>query len=692
MFSTLTDLFSTDLLLALAKITTILVLAFVVSPFLRHPSHRATLWSLTLISLPIVCLLSLHVSNLRILPNPLLATEERTVTSNIAVAEPVSLETSPLDTSEVVLEKSSPPLEPIIIPTAKGLETKSEKTPFPWLLVVFISGILLSLTPWLISTVKLFLLPKSPATDPPLSFWKKIHQLGKRRNHRTPTLKFTPSPSAPFTYGLIKPKVLIPHDSTDWTPRRIQSTLLHEAAHLRRRDPLVRFLATLARAFFWFHPLVWLAHRQLIQSQEQTCDLHALSHGIAPDDYAEDLLASATHSHLTPSEALSMARWSQLGNRIRLILNPKKPTTMKSNILLTTLTLTVTAGLASLGFAKPTAPKKDAEKNATNSIAKIVIPSIDFQNCSLQEATDFLRVISQGVEDGKPINYVLHLSPKFDQKIDSLKLKDIPHDALLKFIAEKTGTKYYYEKHTILFSDLAVRPTQETNLIAKHGKDLHKKATQITLPTLDFQDTTLAEAIEFLRFRSADLDPEKKGFNFVIRNNNAKLIPGLLLHNASIDTILRYIALLTETQIEYTKQAIVISPMKKKASKFINDETEKILTNIETLHQQGLSSKHPEVVKNIKKLPELKVEVFKDGSMKWSYGGTLKQLDENTLETTLKRIMKLNPGQRVHIQSFPDTPYKYLLNAMNQLDDLNYKNVVYTFSRKTKPNNSNPNK
>ena len=45
---------------------------------------------------------------------------------------------------------------------------------------------------------------------------------------------------------------------------------------MHRRDPLIRFFATLVRAIFWFHPLVWIAHRQLVATQEQACDQFAL--------------------------------------------------------------------------------------------------------------------------------------------------------------------------------------------------------------------------------------------------------------------------------------------------------------------------------------------------------------------------------------------------------------------------------
>jgi hypothetical protein len=48
--------------------------------------------------------------------------------------------------------------------------------------------------------------------------------------------------------------------------------LLHELAHLRRGDHWVRGLELLATGLFWWHPVVWLARRELREAEEQCCD------------------------------------------------------------------------------------------------------------------------------------------------------------------------------------------------------------------------------------------------------------------------------------------------------------------------------------------------------------------------------------------------------------------------------------
>jgi general secretion pathway protein D len=58
---------------------------------------------------------------------------------------------------------------------------------------------------------------------------------------------------------------------------------------------------------------------------------------------------------------------------------------------------------------------------------------------------------------------------------------------------------------------------------------IRRKLASITIPIVNFEDTTVEEAIDFLRLRSAELDnteldPSKKGINFVIRRPKANTV------------------------------------------------------------------------------------------------------------------------------------------------------------------------
>jgi hypothetical protein len=55
---------------------------------------------------------------------------------------------------------------------------------------------------------------------------------------------------APITVGLFRPRVILPEGWKEWEACRLAAILAHEQAHVRRRDPLVQWLALLNRAVF----------------------------------------------------------------------------------------------------------------------------------------------------------------------------------------------------------------------------------------------------------------------------------------------------------------------------------------------------------------------------------------------------------------------------------------------------------
>lgn len=162
-------------------------------------------------------------------------------------------------------------------------------TPWNPIPLIFFGGLGMAMLPVLITIFRIRFASKAPAAGRAVEIWNQIEPEASRAI----PLYFTGNPSAPCAVGLIRPCILLPESSGEWTPRRLKSTLLHETAHIRRRDPLFRCLASLVRAVLWFHPLIWLAHRQLVVAQEEACDEIAVGSGIAPDDYAEDLLEAA---------------------------------------------------------------------------------------------------------------------------------------------------------------------------------------------------------------------------------------------------------------------------------------------------------------------------------------------------------------------------------------------------------------
>jgi bla regulator protein blaR1 len=137
------------------------------------------------------------------------------------------------------------------------------------------------------------------------------------RMRRRVALRIARTPLMPMTWGTLSPRILLPAEARGWTEARRRLVLLHELAHVRRRDSLTQSVGWLACALYWLHPGAWLAARQMRLEQEVAADDLAIGAGTAPRLYAENLLELAGTLALP---APAMARVSELERRIVAIV------------------------------------------------------------------------------------------------------------------------------------------------------------------------------------------------------------------------------------------------------------------------------------------------------------------------------------------------------------------------------------
>lgn len=154
-----------------------------------------------------------------------------------------------------------------------------------------------------------------------------------------PRLLRSPDVTMPFACGLRTPTIVLPADSVSWTSERRAAVLLHELAHIRRRDIVGHTVSRVVCALYWFHPLAWTAARRLRAESERACDDLALSCGTRASDYAEHLLEIVTsvRNHATPSVAMAMATRSEFEGRMLAILDPSLMRTAPTRVQASTL-------------------------------------------------------------------------------------------------------------------------------------------------------------------------------------------------------------------------------------------------------------------------------------------------------------------------------------------------------------------
>lgn len=77
------------------------------------------------------------------------------------------------------------------------------------------------------------------------------------------------------------------------SPAKLDALLLHELAHFARGDHWVRAVELAAFVLFWWHPVVWLARREIEAAQEECCDAWVVEHQSGTrHTYAEAILTT----------------------------------------------------------------------------------------------------------------------------------------------------------------------------------------------------------------------------------------------------------------------------------------------------------------------------------------------------------------------------------------------------------------
>ncbi|WP_188927782.1 M56 family metallopeptidase [Dyadobacter endophyticus] len=125
----------------------------------------------------------------------------------------------------------------------------------------------------------------------------------------------------PVTVGHFKPVILIPIGLIFQLPaEQIETILIHELAHIKRRDYLVNLLQSLLETVFFFNPgLLWLS--SLIKEERETCcDDIVLTNTTVKSNYLEALLAFHSQQPARSDLVLGLGS-NQLVNRLKRIIN-----------------------------------------------------------------------------------------------------------------------------------------------------------------------------------------------------------------------------------------------------------------------------------------------------------------------------------------------------------------------------------
>lgn len=281
----------------------------------------------------------------------------------------------------------------------------------------------------------------------------------RARPAHTDGVLVTDGVTTPMTWGALRPVILLPAYVADWPAEKRAAVILHERAHIERRDWMWHIFAQMVTAVFWFHPLVWLAATRLRDEAERAADDRVLARGIQAADYAGRLVEVARqvrqNSVLCESPAnaaianagVAMVRQPILTARIGAILDPARSRTRAGWRLQTMIAMASLCLLLSLeaaqsqriykigeGVTAPTVaskaePKYTKEARAAKIEGKVVLKMIIKSNGradqihvaqSLDQGLDANAVkaiqkwhFNPGKKDGKPVSVAATIEVNF---------------------------------------------------------------------------------------------------------------------------------------------------------------------------------------------------------------------------------------------------------------------------------------
>ena len=163
---------------------------------------------------------------------------------------------------------------------------------------------------------------KTTTPDAALTGWLQMLAVKLQMKRRVQLLE-SAMVKVPTAIGMLKPVILMPIGlMAQLPPDQVEAVLLHELAHIRRRDFLVNLIQHFAETIFFFNPaLLWLSAR-IREEREHCCDDMAIAATQSKKGYIQALVGFQ-ELYLTTGTRYAMAfpgKKQQLLHRVKRIL------------------------------------------------------------------------------------------------------------------------------------------------------------------------------------------------------------------------------------------------------------------------------------------------------------------------------------------------------------------------------------
>jgi beta-lactamase regulating signal transducer with metallopeptidase domain len=246
--------------------TLLALVAWVGSRVCRRPALAHGLWLLVLVKLLTPPLLQVPMS---------WEASTRPPPPEPAAAVPQAATPEPPDREEVLAQLQAlerAPDEAGAEPTPPALDVRQGVA------LLWLTGSVLWFG-WIAAYLLRFRRLLRPATAAPTDLEARVEELARCVGlRRAPRVVLIPGRLSPMVWSFLgRPSLLFPTGLLEQLSVSQRDTLiLHELAHLARRDHWVRWLELLASGLYWWLPVVWLTRRELHAAEEECCDARVI--------------------------------------------------------------------------------------------------------------------------------------------------------------------------------------------------------------------------------------------------------------------------------------------------------------------------------------------------------------------------------------------------------------------------------
>ena len=360
--------------------------------------------------------------------------------------------------------------------------------------------------------------------------------------------------SAPITFGIWNPVIILPAEAQEWDTSQISAIFIHELAHIQRYDSVWNALSHIASAVYWFNPLMWYAVRQLRIEQEHSCDDVVILSGGQPATYAEYLLSfmrSDRNSGLSPAGVLPFLRHNQIEMRIRAILNPVitrkrlKKSFVITAVFIAVITILPVAALTFSPQEQNTSRQTSVETEAILQQPALVHPPYQ-ENHPTTEPAHSLRkssesfhneqkdILNTGISSGNELQELQQSHQKSEEKLLITATEEVfkSQSRIVKIVQAGNITTVYTVTTKVFGADVTLKNGQTFPLskitfnvtIRSSVKvfSAHNELEQIwdTQPFMTFNFQILPERF-VLRFDETSHPEEEKylGYQYIVVNS-----------------------------------------------------------------------------------------------------------------------------------------------------------------------------